>query len=212
VLAPQGVAVRLQSREEERAAGRRPETRQPLAHALERRGWLDLRQERLRKSDHLNPLADIPDLERTAGAAGFRVDRIGYYTPVVGRFRGEHPRTAWSSQGLGRRAAPPRGTRRTAVPRWPFTIGRRRRRCRARCGGRRRSGRGGPAGSRRGKGGASRAAVRPNRALLALHLAHEVRCMALRPRPVGAVLRTPREELAPPWRPWGRGAARPCRA
>lgn len=55
-----------------------------VSHALERRGLIDLRQEHLRKSDHLNPLADIPDLERTVGAAGFRVARIRYYTPIVG--------------------------------------------------------------------------------------------------------------------------------
>ena len=35
--------------------------------ALERIGLIDLRQERLRKSDHLNPLADIPDLETRGG-------------------------------------------------------------------------------------------------------------------------------------------------
>jgi SAM-dependent methyltransferase len=57
-----------------------------LARRLDRAGLIDLRQERLRKSDHLNPLADIPDLRRTAGAAGFRVKRIRYYTPLVGGF------------------------------------------------------------------------------------------------------------------------------
>lgn len=54
-----------------------------LARLLERMGLLDLSQERLRKSDHVNPLADIPDLERTVGAAGFRVARIRYYTPLL---------------------------------------------------------------------------------------------------------------------------------
>ena len=44
-----------------------------LARWLERRGLVDLSRERLRKSDHLNPLADIPDLERVVSAAGFRV-------------------------------------------------------------------------------------------------------------------------------------------
>ena len=57
-----------------------------LARGLERIGLVDLRQERLRKSDHLNPLADIPDLERTVGQAGFRIARIRYYTPIVGGF------------------------------------------------------------------------------------------------------------------------------
>jgi len=55
-----------------------------LARWFERRGLLDLTRERLRKSDHLNPLADVPDLERAVTAAGFRVARIRYYTPVVG--------------------------------------------------------------------------------------------------------------------------------
>lgn len=57
-----------------------------LARALERVGLVDLRQERLRKSDHVNPLADIADLERMVEAAGFRIVRIRYYTPLVGAF------------------------------------------------------------------------------------------------------------------------------
>jgi hypothetical protein len=57
-----------------------------LARRLERLGLIDMRQERLRKSDHLNPLADVPDLERVARAAGFRIARITFYTPIVGGF------------------------------------------------------------------------------------------------------------------------------
>jgi SAM-dependent methyltransferase len=57
-----------------------------LARVLERRGFIDMRQERLRKSDHLNPLRDIPELEAVAREAGFRVARIRYYTPLVGGF------------------------------------------------------------------------------------------------------------------------------
>jgi SAM-dependent methyltransferase len=57
-----------------------------FARWLEQRGWIDLRQEHLRKSDHLNPLADIPDLRRVADACGFRVAKIRYYTPIVGGF------------------------------------------------------------------------------------------------------------------------------
>jgi hypothetical protein len=45
-----------------------------------------MRQERQRKSDHVNPLADIPELERVVHDAGFRVARIRYYTPIVGGF------------------------------------------------------------------------------------------------------------------------------
>ncbi|MCX6546245.1 MAG: class I SAM-dependent methyltransferase [Acidobacteria bacterium] len=55
-----------------------------LARWFERRGLMDLSRERLRKSDHLNPLVDIPDLEAMAASAGFRIVRIRYYTPAVG--------------------------------------------------------------------------------------------------------------------------------
>jgi len=57
-----------------------------LARTLERAGLIDMRQERLRKSDHLNPLGDIPELERVVEDAGFRLARITYYTPIVGGF------------------------------------------------------------------------------------------------------------------------------
>ena len=57
-----------------------------LARRLERHGLIDMRQERLRKSDHLNPLADIPELRRVAAETGFRIKRIRYYTPLVGGF------------------------------------------------------------------------------------------------------------------------------
>lgn len=57
-----------------------------LARRLERLGLMDLRQERLRKSDHLNPLRDIPHLEQVCGEAGFRIKTIRYYTPIVGGF------------------------------------------------------------------------------------------------------------------------------
>jgi hypothetical protein len=55
-----------------------------LARRLDRAGLIDLRQERLRKSDHLNPLADIPELRRVAAECGFRIRRIRYYTPIAG--------------------------------------------------------------------------------------------------------------------------------
>jgi len=57
-----------------------------FARRLERAGLIDMRQERLRKSDHLNPLADIPELRRVAAETGFRIKRIRYYTPLVGGF------------------------------------------------------------------------------------------------------------------------------
>lgn len=79
-----------------------------LAAWLERHGLVDLARERLRKSDHLNPLADIPDLERVARNAGFRIAKIRYYTPLVGAVvenllvrMGEH----WLARRAARRAA-----------------------------------------------------------------------------------------------------------
>lgn len=57
-----------------------------LAHGLERLGLLDLRTERLRKSDHLNPITDHDDLHQVAADCGFTVDRITYYTPIIGAF------------------------------------------------------------------------------------------------------------------------------
>lgn len=57
-----------------------------LARGLERIGLIDMTQERLRKSDHLNPIADIPELRAVVQAAGFRVGDIRYYTPLVGGF------------------------------------------------------------------------------------------------------------------------------
>jgi SAM-dependent methyltransferase len=75
-----------------------------LARGLERLGLVDLERERLRKSDHLNPLADIPDLERAVGAAGFRIARIRYYTPLVGAFV-ENVLMRVAERGVGRWSA-----------------------------------------------------------------------------------------------------------
>lgn len=55
-----------------------------IARRLERAGLLDLHHERLRKSDHRNPLADVADLRAVMAQAGFRIERIRYYTPLVG--------------------------------------------------------------------------------------------------------------------------------
>jgi SAM-dependent methyltransferase len=89
-----------------------------LARGLERLGLVDLRQERLRKSDHLNPLSDIPDLERVVGAAGFRIARIRYYTPLVGAFvenvlmrMAERALGWWSARRAPRTDAPAEGAR-----------------------------------------------------------------------------------------------------
>jgi SAM-dependent methyltransferase len=75
-----------------------------LAEQLERWGLTDLRQEHLRKSDHLNPLRDIPELEQVAHAAGFRIGRIRYYTPIVGGFV-ENILMRMAERALARRAA-----------------------------------------------------------------------------------------------------------
>jgi SAM-dependent methyltransferase len=75
-----------------------------LAARLERAGWIDLRQERLRKSDHVNPLADVPDLERTVAAAGFRIAKIRFYTPLVGALV-ENIGLRVAERALGRREA-----------------------------------------------------------------------------------------------------------
>jgi SAM-dependent methyltransferase len=86
VLAPGGALfvyshVRRNSRI---AAGVRAVNR--LAAWLDRRDLIDLRQERLRKSDHVNPIADHDELAAVAARAGFRIERITYYTPIVGAF------------------------------------------------------------------------------------------------------------------------------
>jgi SAM-dependent methyltransferase len=57
-----------------------------LASLVERAGLLDLRQERLRKSDHLNPIADHDELSRLVAECGFRLERVTYYTPIIGAF------------------------------------------------------------------------------------------------------------------------------
>jgi len=57
-----------------------------LARACERAGLIDLKQERLRKSDHLNPIADHNELRAVAAECGFAIDRITYYSPVIGAF------------------------------------------------------------------------------------------------------------------------------
>jgi SAM-dependent methyltransferase len=57
-----------------------------LSGLLHRMGLIDLRQEWLRKSDHVNPLADHDELRGVMAAAGFTIERITYYTPLIGSF------------------------------------------------------------------------------------------------------------------------------
>jgi SAM-dependent methyltransferase len=75
-----------------------------LARRLERAGLIDMRQERLRKSDHVNPLRDIPELERVAASTGFRVAKIRYYTPIVGGLV-ENIMMRMAERALAKRAA-----------------------------------------------------------------------------------------------------------
>jgi SAM-dependent methyltransferase len=75
-----------------------------LARVLERAGLIDMRQERLRKSDHVNPLRDIPELEAVVEASGFRLARIRYYTPIVGGFV-ENILMRVAERAMARRAA-----------------------------------------------------------------------------------------------------------
>lgn len=75
-----------------------------FARLCERMGLVDLRQERLRKSDHLNPLADHDDLARVASECGFRIERITYYTPIIGAFV-ENVLARIAEQWLVRRSA-----------------------------------------------------------------------------------------------------------
>jgi SAM-dependent methyltransferase len=75
-----------------------------LARWLERRGLIDMTQERLRKSDHVNPLTDIPHLERVVANAGFRIAKIRYYTPLIGGFI-ENILMRITERALTRRAA-----------------------------------------------------------------------------------------------------------
>lgn len=75
-----------------------------LAEWLDRRGLVDLRQEHLRKSDHVNPLRDVPELEQVTRAAGFRIARITFYTPLVGGFV-ENVMMRMGERVLARRAA-----------------------------------------------------------------------------------------------------------
>ena len=75
-----------------------------LARQLERLGLIDMRQERLRKSDHLNPLRDVPELEQVARESGFRIARIRFYTPIVGGFV-ENIVMRMAERAMARRAA-----------------------------------------------------------------------------------------------------------
>jgi SAM-dependent methyltransferase len=80
-----------------------------LARLCERIGLLDLRQERLRKSDHLNPIADHDELTRVTRACGFEIERITYYSPIAGAFV-ENILVRMAERFLATRAAKRAGT------------------------------------------------------------------------------------------------------
>jgi SAM-dependent methyltransferase len=56
-----------------------------VSRAIERIGLADLTVDRLRPTDHLNPLASRAHLDEVAARAGFRVARFRYYTPIFSR-------------------------------------------------------------------------------------------------------------------------------
>lgn len=84
-----------------------------IAYGLDRVGLISLGQERLRKSDHINPLADMDDFRDVATAAGFRVERLRYYTPLVGAVI-ENILMRMAEQALAKRAS--RKLRTSAAP------------------------------------------------------------------------------------------------
>lgn len=56
-----------------------------VSRAIERAGLADLTVDRLRPTDHLNPLASRAHLDEVAAQNGFRVARFRYYTPILSR-------------------------------------------------------------------------------------------------------------------------------
>src|SRR5687768_13080122 len=104
VLAPGGLLFVYTHVRKNAAIARGLRAINALARALERVGLIDMRQERLRKSDHVNPLRDIPELEAVARETGFRIARIRYYTPIVGGFV-ENIMMRVAERAMARRAA-----------------------------------------------------------------------------------------------------------
>ena len=74
------------------------------ASAVERVGLADLTIEKLRKTDHLNPLMSRQHLDEVAAAAGFRVAKFRYYTPVFSSFS-ENLLVPVAAHAMARRAA-----------------------------------------------------------------------------------------------------------
>ena len=98
--------VRLLARAEELVARRRPEGHQRDSRAASSgSGWSTCGRSACASRDHLNPLADIPDLERTV-----RPGRVPHRAhPLLHaahrRLRREHPRCGWRSAPSARGGA-----------------------------------------------------------------------------------------------------------
>lgn len=75
------------------------------ASAIERMGFADLTIEKLRKTDHLNPLMSRRHLDEVAAAAGFRVAKFRYYTPVLSSMA-ENIFVPVAAHAMARRTAP----------------------------------------------------------------------------------------------------------
>ena len=75
-----------------------------LSLAIERAGLADLTIEKLRKTDHLNPLMSRAHLDEVARAAGFTVRRFRYYTPLLSSIA-ENILVPVAAHAMARRAA-----------------------------------------------------------------------------------------------------------
>jgi SAM-dependent methyltransferase len=114
VLAPGGVLFVYSHVRKNAAIARGLRAINALARGLERVGLIDMTQERLRKSDHVNPLRDVPHLEAVVARAGFRIARIRYYTPILGGFV-ENILMRMAERALARRADRRRAAARPAA-------------------------------------------------------------------------------------------------
>ncbi len=74
------------------------------AGAIERLGFADLTIEKLRKTDHLNPLMSRGHLDQVAAEAGFTVEKFRYYTPLLSSIA-ENIVVPVAAHAMARRAA-----------------------------------------------------------------------------------------------------------
>jgi ubiquinone/menaquinone biosynthesis C-methylase UbiE len=75
-----------------------------ISLAIERAGLADLTIEKLRKTDHLNPLMSRAHLDEVAASAGFTVQRFRYYTPLLSSIA-ENILVPVAAHAIARRAA-----------------------------------------------------------------------------------------------------------